>query len=1119
MKLDPATLILVSALTGLFLPFVLLGLSRSKETGAAVKVWTRGTIVYAAGLICLLLRNVIPDVLSIALGNVLLLLGYAELYQGFRVFFGRPPNRSLQWLASLLYLSGLLFYLEGPQAFEMRVVLASFFLAAASGAIANELLSAGSRFRKQSKEALGSEHYVFFAFGFAFSTNAIFLLARGISFIQKISSQSTESSNDVIYALSYLIAIFVHSLLAAGLPLLLSRRTQRELFSSEASLLKVQQVGRVAYAWLDTNTRIITGNDVFRDVLGLPADLELTLDIWLSLVHPDDLPRMRTAATLTQGGVYFAEDQEYRMLRYSDQQEIWVEISSQVLSDPMDGHPVLLSILRDISAHKHSELNAIRKKQEAEQSSLSKSQFLANMSHEIRTPINAILGMLALLQNTGLTARQIDYVSKAEGATQGLLGLINDILDFSKVDAGKMHVERQPFSLDALLRNLAVVLSSNTKGKNIDLLFDINPKLPNVLVGDALRLQQVLINLGGNAIKFTEHGQVVVVLEMKAVDESCVTIEFAIQDSGIGIAPEHQELVFEAFSQAEASTTRRFGGTGLGLAISKYLVELMGGSLLLESALGKGTTFRFQIEFPIPSTIPEDLRLPERSSMPQQQRVLIVDDNPRSGQLLQKMAQSEGWESNWLSAGADAMKLVPAGIQSSGGEFPFTLVLIDWQMSGMDGWEVARQLRTMARQCVGTQPLFIMMSSNGRQDLALRSEEEQALVDGFLVKPVTRSMIMDAVLEARTERSGIRRLAAGRSSKRQLAGMRILVVEDNLLNQQVAEELLSNEGALVSLAANGQIGVDAVQSAVPPFDVVLMDIQMPEMDGYQATSAIRNRLGLTELPIIAMTANAMVGDREACIAAGMNEHIGKPFDMAKLISLLIRSTGLLSPVVHETSNSGAEDFKDAKLPQIRGMDLSAALLRMSNSRTLYQRSAQEFLRTLSQTAESLQGVPNDPERKSSIMMLHTLKGNAGTLGLSELASEAGRLEQLLATDIDIDDFTRECAVLNSLLGRSASQLESAISVLQPTSQVSVASGGVAPLGSAERDSLVSLLVELSALAERSDMQALEFFAQHRVSFETLPGSFYGALDTAMQEIDFEAAREACLAAIEILKLK
>jgi signal transduction histidine kinase/DNA-binding response OmpR family regulator len=1116
MKLDPATLILVSVLTGVFLPFVLLGLSRSKETGAAVTVWTRATFIYATGLICLLMRNVIPDVISIALGNVLLFLGYAELYQGFRIFFGRVPRRSLQWVAALLYLVCLLVNLDGAQNFEIRVVLASAFLAAASGAIAIELLQAGIRFRKQSKVTPGNEHFVFFGFGVAFSVNTFFLIARGIFFFQKVTTDGNGGGNDLFYALSYLIAIFVHSLLAAGLPLLLSRRTQRELVSSEASLLKVQQVGRVAHAWLDTNTMVITGNDVFREVLGLPRDLEITLDVWLSMVHLDDLPRLRHAATVTQGGVYFSEGQEYRMLRYSDQQEIWIELSSQVLSDPMDGHPMLLSILRDITSLKQSELDAIRKKHEAEQSSQSKSQFLANMSHEIRTPINAILGMLALLQYTSLTSRQLDYVSKAVGATQGLLGLINDILDFSKVDAGKMSLECRPFSLDALLRNLAVVLSSNTKNKNIDVLFEIDAQLPTVLMGDALRLQQVLINLGGNAIKFTEAGQVIIALKMIVADEIGVTIEFSIQDSGIGIAPEHQKLIFEAFSQAEASTTRRFGGTGLGLAISRYLVELMGGTLLVESELDIGTTFRFRIAFPAPTETPEDLHAPDRSGFPMQRRVLIVDDNPSSGHLLQEIAHAQGWPSDWFGAGADALAKVQAQRLNSGEEFPYSLVLVDWQMPGMDGWEVVRQLRGVARQCVGAQPLVIMMSSNGRQDLALRSEDEQALVDGFMVKPVTSSMILDVVLEANTVRSGVRRLATRRSNKRQLAGMRILVVEDNLLNQQVAEELLSNEGALVSLAANGQLGVEAVQSATPQFDVVLMDIQMPVMDGYQATSVIRNRFGLDQLPIVAMTANAMVGDREACIAAGMNEHIGKPFDMAMLISLLIRSTGFLVPLEQDAQGFDSDRMQDNTLPEIAGVELSLALHRMSNSHALYRRAAQEFLRTLPTILEGVQNIGLAQETKTSTMTLHTLKGNAATLGLTELAVHAGRLEHMVAAGKEPDDWAQERNALERHLSRAGAQLEAAIEMLKTKVDESAHSDSDVQRAKPDSADRMRLLIELSALTDSSDMQALEFFAQHRASFEALPEGIWSSLETAMQELDFANAHQACLAAIGVL---
>jgi PAS domain S-box-containing protein len=380
----------------------------------------------------------------------------------------------------------------------------------------------------------------------------------------------------------------------------------------------------------------------------------------------------------------------------------------------------------------------------AEQASIAKGQFLANMSHEIRTPMNAILGLLKLLQDTRLTAHQLDFVTKTEGAARSLLGLLNDILDFSKIEAGKMTLDPRPFSLDKMLADLAVILAPTLDGKSIALRQELDSAVPRRLVGDDMRLQQVLINLGGNAIKFTSQGEVVLRVRVVEHDPDAVVLEFSMRDSGIGIALDKQVHIFSGFSQAEASTTRKFGGTGLGLSISSRLVKLLGGELKLTSVEGQGSTFYFQLRFPL-SKLPES-KLPE-------------------------------------AADASATKAF---------------------------------------------------------------------------KP------------------------------KRLNGLRLLVVEDNKINQLVAKGLLSKEGAQITLAENGQLGVAAVAAAQPQFDAVLMDVQMPVMDGYAATRVIRQDLGLSMLPIIAMTANAMASDREACLEAGMNDHVGKPFEIDALVSQLLR---------------------------------------------------------------------------------------------------------------------------------------------------------------------------------------------------------------------------------------
>jgi len=656
----------------------------------------------------------------------------------------------------------------------------------------------------------------------------------------------------------------------------------------------------------------------------------------------------------------------------------------------------LCNISRDITDQNAQASALLAAKNLAEELAKSKGQFLANMSHEIRTPMNAILGLLNLLQSTELTSRQRDYASKTEGAAQSLLGLLNDILDFSKVEAGKMTLESEPFRMDKLMRNLSVVLSANVGTKDIEVLFDIDPALPHWVRGDAMRLQQILINLGGNAIKFTSTGQVVLAVRQLAESDNAVTIEFAVQDTGIGIAPEHQEHIFNGFSQAEGSTTRRFGGTGLGLAISRRFVQLMGGDIQITSEQGVGSTFAFTLEMSKVDAV-DDAQNEIQRPVALPKRVLVVDDKPIAGDLSLRMVRSWGWEADLAKSGKEAIDMVSAHFAPQSGEFPYPVIYMDWQMPDMDGWEATRQIRALARHQKLPQPTVIMITAHGREMLTQRTEEEQSLINGFLVKPATASMLYDAWVDAQAGNSGIRKITAGRSNTRQLQGMRILVVEDNLINQQVADELLSAQGATVALAANGQLGVEAVEAAAPQFDVVLMDVQMPVLDGYGATRAIREELKLKDLPIIAMTANAMASDRDACLAAGMNEHIGKPFDMAKLVSMLIRMTGIQANPAQ--IDAGHEIPAQATpVPEVAGLDIHTALNRMSGMRSLYLRTANDFVKILDTAIPELQLCLKDRDKRQAMLKLHTLKGNAGTLGAVDLAAKAATLWELLSSN-------------------------------------------------------------------------------------------------------------------------
>ena len=612
------------------------------------------------------------------------------------------------------------------------------------------------------------------------------------------------------------------------------------------------------------------------------------------------------------------------------------------------------------------------------EASQSKSQFLANMSHEIRTPMNAILGMLALLAGTGLTTRQLDYLTKTEGAARSLLGLLNDILDFSKVEAGKLELDIQPFAVETLLRDLSVILAANTGGKNVEVLFDMDPLLPPRLVGDDMRLRQILINLGGNAIKFTQQGEVVIGIQIRERMADRVRLEISVSDTGIGIAQPDQARIFTGFTQAESSTTRRFGGTGLGLAICQRLVRMMGGELQLHSTVGRGSRFSFELLLPVAAPVPGTAMVASARGL----RVLIVDDNAVARRVMVAMALSLGWQADVAASGEQAMLL----LQQEGSGIPYDVVLLDWRMPGLDGWETSRRIRAASGS--GRSPLLLMVTAQARNTLGQRGSQDEGLLDGFLVKPVTASMLLEAVQEALAP--AVQAPIVARGPARRLAGLRLLVVEDNPINQQVARELLAAQGASVQVAVDGRQGVDMVVSADPQFDAILMDVQMPVMDGLTATRELRRFPGLAQLPVIAMTANAMGKDRDACLEAGMNDYVSKPFELAELVATIernvARSRGALSPGPAVSSRVPAAPA---------AADFEGALARLGGDANLYRLVYGSFRVDAQAMVDGLAGQLAAGQRAEAQRTLHTLKGLAATLGADAFAAEAQLAEAAL----------------------------------------------------------------------------------------------------------------------------
>ena len=891
------------------------------------------------------------------------------------------------------------------------------------------------------------------------------------------------------------------------------KRAEEALSLSNVLMEESQAVARVG-GWKVTlgDDSVYWTREIYRILETTPEDFHPTLEAGIGLYTEQSQERLRDALHgAMQSGQGF--DMELEALT-TKMRRIDVRVTCTAT---VENHKVtrLSGIFQDITERKEYEQSLKEAREKAEQATQSKGQFLANMSHEIRTPMNAILGMLKLLHNTDLNSRQRDYADKTENAAKSLLSLINDILDFSKVEAGKMQLDPQPFRVNRLMRSLSVILSSNLGPQAVEVLFDIDPQVPDVLLGDSMRLQQVLINLGGNAVKFTKQGQVVVSVKLRHLTATHAEVAFAVQDSGIGIAPEHQSHIFTGFSQAEASTTRKFGGTGLGLAISRRMVELMGGELQLTSAVGVGSTFSFVLELPLVAHVPVELEeaLPPHAEL---RRVLVVDSNPVARNLLSHMVQSWGWPCEAVDCGEAALELIDERLH--GGVFPFDVVYLDWHMSGMDGWATAARVRQMCAASEARQPVLVMLSSNSREALEQRTQEEQNLLNGFLVKPMTASMLLEAALESASSRARIRQSRRTVANQRRLSGMRILVVEDNLINQQVAEELLMSEGALVSLAANGQLGVDAIaaaHAAQQQFHAVLMDIQMPVLDGFAATQVVRQQLKLDSLPIVAMTANAMSSDRDDCLAAGMNAHVGKPFDLKALVQTLLDITGYQSPGTskHPVVTRDARAVSKAVVPAAPVLDVASALNRMGGMTKLYLRSAKDFLEAVPEQVAKLRSLVEGDTAQCG-MLAHTLKGTSALLGAGALAEAASQLEKQCRGNADAATRLASMQQLESVGQTTCNELQKAIAHMEPASSstTAVQPNAPAPVQIAQPDhaQIQATLKRLIPQLQAADLSALETFAADRQSLETVPQALLVDLESALQDLELDTALTACL---------
>ena len=791
--------------------------------------------------------------------------------------------------------------------------------------------------------------------------------------------------------------------------------------------------------------------------------------------HADGVLSSQSYHPKTQGGVYLST-------------------TARALTDSSGKVTGAIETIRNISTSKELEAELEAARQAAERASLAKSDFLANMSHEIRTPMNAVMGLSHLALKTDLDPKQRDYLEKINSSGHSLLGIINNILDFSKIEAGYLEIEQITFDLEEVLANVSDLVSLRAHKKRLELLLNIDGGIPRYLIGDPMRLRQVLLNLVNNAVKFTDRGEVLIAVELTGHENNTAILDFSVADTGIGMSAEQQARLFKPFTQADSSTTRKYGGTGLGLSISRSLVGLMGGKLEVCSREGVGSTFSFRLNFAISSD-----KQPAKPKLPIDLRglkVLVVDDNATARSIFRNMLSAMSFKVSLASSAQEGIeKLTEADAVE-----PFDLVVMDWSMPGMDGLKAAEFIQH--DDSIKEKPTIIMVTAYGQEQVMNRALE-LGLAD-FLVKPVNESVLFDAVMGAFGKAHPNLDDQAGNElehilQKTPLTGARVLLVEDNPINQQVTREILEYAGLIVDLAANGREAVNATDRV--KYDAVLMDLQMPVMDGYEATKAIRLNPAKDGLPIIAMTAHAMVTDREQALSCGMVDYLSKPVDPENLILTLGRWIKI--DAGQKARNKGRRFHTPIiELPEhLSGFDLKRGVARVAGSTFFYAKMLAQFHEDHKDSHENFLRAVKENDWDSARRLAHTIKGVSSNLSADKLSLAAARLEKACDSkgqgqiERELNDFQTALAEALKSADRARQVMESSQSGKRDASDLNL-------------QQIRSLLNELTQAVDDFDPDASNILT------EALPGIAGQVADQArillshLESYDFNEAKNA-----------